>query len=320
MSKIKVEKTVEKRKKTRRRFKKTDPIKDFFLSGNRTNNEKIAEKVDFSEQKKKNKKEKISIDSEKLIKDGKRGFFVRKWKFLAVGLFLFLVLIGAGSLFFSNPHWLNRLTKTMITDDEKDETEKLVEKISIAVELPTNEKPKLETVVNRDNFLAEEFGAEIETGDKLLFFAENNKLIIFRPSIGKVIDILSLSSSDFFSVKVKEQSINENEESIGEEILDENEQIKEPIKIVVLNGTNKKGLAGNLADIITKFEGVKTEIVEVGNAKGNYQQTLVYNLSGVSDEVLSEIANLAGGKIETEKFPAKESDFSADIVIIVGDK
>ncbi len=57
--------------------------------------------------------------------------------------------------------------------------------------LPTNEDPALATVTDSSK-LSSSFAGKVQNGDKILFYEKNNRAIIYRPSLNKVVDIVTV--------------------------------------------------------------------------------------------------------------------------------
>jgi|688.fasta_scaffold00232_92 hypothetical protein len=61
-------------------------------------------------------------------------------------------------------------------------------KISKLMLLP-NEKPVFATVTDKTKLQDQEFFKKAENGDEVLMFPENKKVILYRPSINRIIDV-----------------------------------------------------------------------------------------------------------------------------------
>ncbi len=67
--------------------------------------------------------------------------------------------------------------------------------ISKHVVLPADEEPAYATITDK-NKLETPFLKQAENGDKLLIYQNNQKIIIYRPSIDRIIDIGPVSIAD----------------------------------------------------------------------------------------------------------------------------
>jgi hypothetical protein len=74
------------------------------------------------------------------------------------------------------------------------ETKELTDRIGRFMELPAGEQPTLATVTDQEKLKGQNFFAHAQNGDKLLVYTKAKKAILFRPSIGKVIEVSNLVS------------------------------------------------------------------------------------------------------------------------------
>lgn len=58
--------------------------------------------------------------------------------------------------------------------------------------LPSNEKPALATVTDKSK-LQSSLSGKVQNGDKILIYQKNQKAIIYRPSIDKIVDVEPVS-------------------------------------------------------------------------------------------------------------------------------
>lgn len=237
------------------------------------------------------------------------------WIWLAVGITAFTIISG---LAFAAFYFYQKYKKAAMNSDTAARTEiqDITGAISKFMELP-DETPTLATITDQEKLKDYSFFAKAQNGDKVLIFAQSQKAILYRPESRKIIEVVSLISQNGESAPVAGepavQPVEENQPSPAPEENAEN-KTEEKIKVAVYNGTDIKGLAGNLADKISALENM--EIMETTNAQGTYNKTLVINLSGAGDEVVNKIAEAVGG--EKGELPAGETKPDADILIIGG--
>jgi|SRR3989344_4999012 len=72
------------------------------------------------------------------------------------------------------------------------EADGLVSRVSSFIDLPKNENPDFATVSDPELFKSQFSTLNIQEGDKLLIYPVSKKVIIYRPSNDKVIDIINL--------------------------------------------------------------------------------------------------------------------------------
>lgn len=69
----------------------------------------------------------------------------------------------------------------------------LAGQIGKSVQLP-NEQPTLFTIADKSKISNKALGQRVDNGDELLFFKSARKVVIYRPSTKKVIDMLTIES------------------------------------------------------------------------------------------------------------------------------
>ncbi len=203
------------------------------------------------------------------------------------------------------------------TVDTKEEIAQLVETIGAVMELPSDETPTLATVTDREKLTDQPFFRKSENGDKVLIYTNAGRAILYRPSLGKIVDVTAIN--------VQEQSMAAPEENVAVESPAQEEAVSTPevilsgpVKIAFLNGSTKTGVTQSAEDkILAAFpEGV----VVVGKekaSKNTYQGIIVADISGKASARASEIATTLGGTMSA--FPAEELvPGEADIVVIIG--
>lgn len=69
----------------------------------------------------------------------------------------------------------------------------VIEAVSEHFVLPTDEEPAILTVVNKGDVSSAFLKGKVEDGDKVLIYQKTQKVIIYRPSLDKIIDAGRLS-------------------------------------------------------------------------------------------------------------------------------
>lgn len=246
----------------------------------------------------------------------------RKRRMTTVALRALGVLVVTGSLGTAAYFYSEYKKVTEIRTPEA-ELESLVADISEHFELPLNETPTLATVTDREKLSGQEFFAASQNGDKVLLYQEGRKAILYRPSTGKIVNVAPIG------VQAPAEPVAEEPATVaGAETATEPAPAEpavepiiptEPAKIVLYNGTTKKGLTGTyekdlLADDATAYEVVAKE----NAAKTDYEATVVVDLSKAQSVRAAQLAEtLAVSVVET--IPDGEATpEGADILVILG--
>jgi len=184
--------------------------------------------------------------------------------------------------------------KVPVSDKEAEkETNMLVTQLKKIMEVP-DEKPVIATVKDKESLKAQQaFFAQAENGDKLIVFQTARKAVLFRPSIGKIVES-------------------------GPLITTPTQQQPQTIKVAIYNGTTQAGLATKVEESIKKAAGASI-ITSLSNAKKtDYAETMVVDVTGNNKQSTEDVAKFLGAQVST--LPAGEATPEADILIIVGEK
>ena len=185
------------------------------------------------------------------------------------------------------------------------------------IQLPTNEEPILATVTDVEKLKSQKFFANAENGDKVLIYSQNKKAILYRPSTHKVVEFSVVSGldekpitpGDAANIQVQNGEVSNNTTATTTQ--------NAPVNVAVYNGSKVKGLAQKTAASIESIDGMK--VVDKANSAGNYDATIVIDLSGNRSDAAKLIADKIGGTVaalpSSEQKPA-----GADILVICGSK
>jgi len=181
--------------------------------------------------------------------------------------------------------------------------------VSKLMVLPQNEAPTIVTIVDGDGFSGKHIFSNAETQDKVLIYAQANMAILYRPSVNKVIETVPLTQS-------KELK---NIETVSNSSASANRTattaLQSEVSVVVYNGSKTKGLAATLANKLTEIKGVT--VIKKTNAVGNFEKTLVIDLTGKNVDAINIIAQAVSGQVA--QLPAGEVAPKADILVIGAD-
>lgn len=233
----------------------------------------------------------------------------RSWRKMIISSLLVLALfsLAGTALYF----YLKYKKATGVEADD------LVAKIGKFIELPQNENPTVATVADKTKVNNQAFFAKAENGDKVLIFNQAQKAILFRPSSGKIIEIMALSSMQ--NSQPSPEAQNESQVAVAsaqdeQKVSEAVPEISKMTQVAVYNGTNQKGLAKSIAEKMAVVSGV--QVAETGNAKGSFDKTMVIDISGSNAEISQKIVEILGGSISS--LPEGEIKPEVDILIIGG--
>jgi len=105
-----------------------------------------------------------------------------------IAVALTALILGWG--FFFSWWWQSSTRQEQITHQENEE---IIADIAKIIQLPTEEEPVLATVADVQKLKDQVFFSQAKDGDKVLFFSQAKKAILYRPSEHKVIEVSSLN-------------------------------------------------------------------------------------------------------------------------------
>jgi hypothetical protein len=220
----------------------------------------------------------------------------KKTASLLIVIVLALLLVAAGIFFYIrnqngsvNISGISELNGE-ITDDD------LIIRVEKLIKLP-NEAPEIATVSDINQLKDQSIFKDAQNGDKVLIFPSAKRAIVYRPSEDIIIEVGNLVAA---SASSPSASANQEE--------------TQKVSIVVLNATATAGYASRIGDQLqNKFSNM--EVIDTGNAVGDYDKTLVIDVSGKNKDSVDAIAEDLNG--EVGKLPKDEEIPEADILIIL---
>lgn len=113
-----------------------------------------------------------------------------KWRWWFAGLaVLFLLALGGCGFFYTRYAQLADAQAKQVKQREA-----LLQRVGSVVELPGDE-PTLLTIADKTKLSNPALALRVENGDTLLVYAQAGRLIVYRPSIQKVTDMLSIDTA-----------------------------------------------------------------------------------------------------------------------------
>lgn len=177
------------------------------------------------------------------------------------------------------------------------EGDEIMQIIRPAIHIAKDEKPTIATVADTTKLVGQPFFERAENGDKVLIFKTSNTVVLYRPSIKKIIAVSSIPKGDQTTLP----STTQNNSM--------------PLRIAVLNGSRVNGVAKKTAEAILKQVENVTIVEEETADKKSYTKAQVVYTTPQAHVVAAQIAELLSGEITT-KLPDGEKGYNADIVVI----
>jgi hypothetical protein len=214
-----------------------------------------------------------------------------------IGIILIILAAAPGYYFYSRYQHSQELLKHP-EQAAKEERDSLVKKIGTLVMLPSKEDPTIATVSDKEKLKDQPFFKNAENGDRVLVFTTSKKAVLYRPSVNKVIDMVTISLTD--------------QNTIVPASLPSGKA-----RVVIYNGTSTPKLANAVEKNLTESFSYVT-VTKKDNANSfTYKKTLVIDLKGD----LGKMSEAIAGKIKADvaPLPKGEAKPDADVLIIIGE-
>lgn len=228
---------------------------------------------------------------------------ISKKKLVIILVLALLIVASVGGFIFFQYQQQNKTP-----DNPQAEIQDLTVKVGKLMDLPNDEEPVVATVSDVTKLASQPFFAKALNGDKVLAYSKAKKAILYRPSTNKIIEVTFYNPAVDQATSASKSAVSTTEDKKAESI-----------KVAVYNGTKTAGLAKSKADDLEKEFGEQIEITSTGNAKGDFDEALIVDISGNNSDLVSDIAKSLGGKVgklpEDEDKPA-----NAQILVILGAK
>jgi hypothetical protein len=227
-------------------------------------------------------------------------------------VFLLCLAVGvAGYFYYQYKHIASPVNDT-------EEITALTQEIGALMELPGDEVPTLATVTDREKLADQPFFQKAQNGDKVLIYTKSGRAILYRPSIGKIVDVTSVNVANNQPAETSKDPVVPQEviqqEATPEDIVSAE---AEAPRIALYNGTTKKGLTQKYEGDIMKEYSSATIVAKESASKSDYDRTLVIDVTGKQTDLAKKLAATYG--VTVTPLPTGESaPADADILIIYG--
>jgi hypothetical protein len=122
-----------------------------------------------------------------------KKIFLNKRASRLIIIFIVLILATLPSYYFYNKYQASQKLLQNPNQASIAETQALVNNVGKLIELPANENPTIATVSDKTQLANQPFFAHAQNGDKVLIYQQAKKVILYRPSINKIIEVAPLN-------------------------------------------------------------------------------------------------------------------------------
>ena len=247
--------------------------------------EEIEEEKEEEEEKKEQKSSK-----------NKKGLSSLQKKIILV-VVLVLLIAGAsayGTLYYikKNPEPFGLLKgPTIIKNEEK----ALVDEISKTLTLPKDEQPTIATVTDPEKLSGQFFFKDAQKGDKLLIYQNAKKVILYRPSENRVVEVGVVNVQD------QAEQANTNTEQM--------------YTMEILNSTKNANLTSDMESKVKQIDS-SVNVTETGNSVLIYNESFLVDVKGDKNELAQKLSSGLGVKLGT--LSDAENKMDVDFVLVIG--
>ncbi len=114
-------------------------------------------------------------------------------KIIALAVLILISITGIGASYY----WYTQYQKVAANPavGSPEEIRSIVKKLSAFMDLP-NETPSIVTVTDREKLQNQDFFKKAANGDKIVIYETSRRVILYRPSTNRVVDVAPLVFND----------------------------------------------------------------------------------------------------------------------------
>lgn len=213
-----------------------------------------------------------------------------------------IIVLGSGTgiyLYSKAGEGFDLSLNNFTAQNPENEAERVIKQVGRIYLLP-DEVPTLATVSDKNQLIDKIFFKNSENGDKVLIYKTTGIAILYRPSIGKIINVGPVSLKD------DQTEVNTQKE----------EELNE-VSVLILNGTATVGLTKIAADTLSDLKFVDVSDRLDAENKPHEESVVVY----LKEEFKSQ-ADIVAASLSAQvsnELPEGEESNESDIVIILGE-
>lgn len=194
----------------------------------------------------------------------------------------------------------------------KQESQKVINKVSRLMDLPKEEEPVVATVQDKDLLIKEQrFFEGAENGDVLIIYPQAAKAILYSPKRDRLVNVGPLFTNN--ESQNTQNSQTEQAETVSKEMTAQNNTLK----IEIRNGTEKAGLANTIKQTLSGNSLFEVAIIADASKK-DYKNTIIIDTGKSQDKTaLGQLSQVLGATI-VQAMPSEEKTTTAEALVILG--
>jgi len=207
----------------------------------------------------------------------------------------------------------------------------LLKKVGRLVLIPQNELPTVATIANADDLRQQAFFSMAENGDKVIIYKNAQRVILYRPSLDKIIETSRLTVKEIENTITRSDTPNNDQAVAGDKtvLVDGSSETvitktvdkvepAAPAKLAIYNGTlYVEGLATKVgAFLVKEIPGNVISVEILKNAEEVYDKTIVIDVTQKYEGLAKQISEKLSAQLEEK--PSDVEFPNVDIVIVAG--
>lgn len=222
--------------------------------------------------------------------------------------FLLLGAVLAGGAVYSvalkYPQVLGLKTTVLISEEE--EAKKLLESVQKIIDIPQDEEPVITTVSDVEKPKNDIAFKNAQNGDKIITYLTSKRVILFRPTENKIIDVGFIS-----------ETVEATPTPVPPTPAPTVAPVVKTMRIFIFNGTSSVGAAKTMETTLVATNKDIQIVGRVAANKTNYATTLVIDLLGTRVEDANKLAKDLNATVATLPEGEKAPE-NADFLVIIG--
>ncbi|MFC1647147.1 hypothetical protein ACFL1A_02555 [Patescibacteria group bacterium] len=181
-----------------------------------------------------------------------------------------------------------------------DDQKSMIEEVAKLIDLPTDETPQVAVVTDETKLKSQPFFTPARNGDWVLAYRNIKRVILYRPSIKKIIDV----ANAVFADRSQESNV----------VTDSSVTVSKNITVAIRNASGVE----NAQETVTKQLATISDIsiTESTDSAGLRGSSLIVKQGTTDDIKFQEFVDLLGYKVG--QVPDSEKSSDADILILIG--
>lgn len=194
----------------------------------------------------------------------------------------------------------------------KQETQKVINKVSRLMDLPKEEEPVVATVQDKDLLIKEQkFFEGAQNGDVLIIYPQAAKAILYSPKKDRLVNVGPLFTNN------ESQNTQDSQTEQAGAVSKETTTQSNTLKIEIRNGTGKAGLANTIKQTLSGNSLFEVAVIADAGKK-DYENTIIVDISNSSDKnSVNQLSKVLGAQV-IKDIPEGEKSTTAEALVILG--